>query len=1068
MTPPEQEDVLAERSLAGEGALYVHALFEEQVSRTPDSIAVVFEDKEITYAELNRCCSRLAAALRTHGAGPETLVGIYLDRSIALVIGLLGTLKAGAAYVPLDPSFPSERLGLVLSDCHPAIIITTRTLADSLPVPAADRLPQLVYVEDFDSPGEGDAASVIPAPNALAYILYTSGSTGRPKGVQIEHRSLANFLLSMRQVPGLTETDILLAVTTISFDIAALEIFLPLIVGARVVMVTRETARDGFSLIDRLKESRANFMQATPATWRLLIESGWEGAPGFRILCGGEALRSDLAALLLDRADAVWNMYGPTETTIWSSVQRVRDPARIFLGDPIAETQFYVLNERLEQVATGEAGELFIGGAGLARGYFNRPDLTAQSFMPDPFSHESGARIYRSGDLVRRTVDRDLEFIGRIDNQVKIHGFRIELGDIETALLRHPGVRNCCVTVTEGIDGNKRLAAYLICGRPYPAVSDLIAHAKAILPPYMIPAAYTFLESFPLTPSGKLDRRALPAPETYRPDTIGDYVAPATPREVVFAEIWRAVLGLEQVGVHDRFEEVGGDSLSFMHIVARARRAGLLLRAGASYRQSTIAEMARQARADTETPVSQDLVTGEVTLSKWRRDFPAVEDHMFEAPDLSPEVFTQAARQIWRCHDLLRLQFAAAGSGAPDRIADDDADGHSQIIDLSQASPAEQDTAILELRQTTTRLLIQGQFPLFRVFYLKTGGERRTRLLFMIHHTLADIYSLTILIGDFASCCRQLESGAAGTCTGEVSEGKESEDKRTAVPRGPHSGAETASLPPKTTSVVEWSRTILDYVNSPDARREVRYWDNIPWRLAEKLPADLDAEIDAPRRQASVRMLTNDIFTTLRGKCAGLNLSIQSAMLAAVLWSVRERFGKNAVAVRIVKHGRDTFPDRFDLSRTVGWIAHTYPALIDLKAAASLEEALPLVERAVDEAPNNGALFEWLEDQGQLRGVEHREAVQIDFNFLGSVDADSQGYLQPVDQVPIRIQDVIDASELLAPTLLRGFEVNFALRGGNLFIIWQSDANVYHHATTEQLVQRTCDLLHAFAIAPRD
>jgi acyl-coenzyme A synthetase/AMP-(fatty) acid ligase len=411
----------------------------------------------------------------------------------------------------------------------------------------------------------------------LAYVIYTSGSTGKPKGVQVPHRAVVNLLCSMAQRPGLTSKDVLLAVTTLAFDIAGLELFLPLCVGARVVLATREQAGDGHKLLALLRSSAATVMQATPATWRLLLEAGWQGPTDLKVLCGGEALPRDLADELLARASSVWNMYGPTETTIWSATSPVTPgPEPVTIGPPIANTEFYVLDNHGQPVPVGVASELHIGGDGVARGYWDRAALTAEKFIPDPYRGGADDRLYKTGDLVRYRADGALEFLGRLDTQVKVHGFRIETGEVEHALKGQPNVRDCVVVAREDSPGDKRLVAYVVAEPPAPA-ADLRRFLATKLPAYMVPSLFVPLEALPRTPNGKIDRKALPRPDEAPPGANLDAVPPRTPRERALAEICADVLKTNRFGVHDSLFDLGADSLQIFQLVARANDAGLPL-----------------------------------------------------------------------------------------------------------------------------------------------------------------------------------------------------------------------------------------------------------------------------------------------------------------------------------------------------------------------------------------------------------------------------------------------------------------------------------------------------------
>ena len=573
---PEQKQILTEWNSTQAHYprdLSIHELFEAQVECTPDKIALRFEDKadHLTYKALNERSDQLAHYLRSVGTGPGSVVGLYMHRSLDMVVALLGVLKAGGAYLPLDPAFPVDRLKYMLSDSQAEVMLTnvdpkwvqnleTDTTEGHLLIVNLDT--DWPEISSFTSAREENIQSPSLSDH-LAYLIYTSGSTGVPKGVEISHRAVVNFLLSMQSEPGLSPEDTLLAVTTMSFDIAVLEIFLPLITGAQVVLASREVAYDGHRLIKMLNDTGATIMQATPATWRLLIESGWQGNPQLKSLCGGEALPKDLALLLLDRVGELWNMYGPTETTVWSTTVQIQpDCETITIGRPIANTQIYILDDRHNPVPIGVMGNLFIGGDGLAHGYHNREELTKEKFLPNPFDDRNSSRLYRTGDLARYHEDGNIEFYGRTDHQVKIRGFRIELGEIEVVLSQHPAVRENIVITKEDATAEKYLIAYLVIHQETTlTINELRNFMQDKLPNYMIPAFFVFLDSLPLTPNGKTDRKALPEPKALHPESQATYQAPQTNVEQTIATIWQDVLKLEKVGIHDNFLDMGGHSL---------------------------------------------------------------------------------------------------------------------------------------------------------------------------------------------------------------------------------------------------------------------------------------------------------------------------------------------------------------------------------------------------------------------------------------------------------------------------------------------------------------------------
>jgi amino acid adenylation domain-containing protein len=548
----------------------VHELFAAQAARTPEAIAVSFEGRDLTYAALDARSNQLAHRLRAMGVGPESLVAIALERSLDMVVALLGVLRAGGAYLPIDPGYPAARIAYMLEDARVRVLLTQESLRATLPASA-----EVLCLDSADLSSERTDAPAVAVDWAdLAYVIYTSGSTGRPKGVQVPHGALSSFLAAMRERPGLDPADHLLSVTTLSFDIAGLELYLPLVTGARVELVSAETAADGARLLDRLLVSHATVMQATPATWRLLLEAGWTGG-SLEVLCGGEALPGDLAEELRRRAASVWNLYGPTETTIWSAVHRVdRTEAVAPLGQPIANTRVYVLDADLRPVPVGVAGELYIGGAGVTRGYRNRPDLTAERFVPDPFAPEPGARLYRTGDLTRWRADGVIEFLGRTDHQVKVRGFRIELPEIEGALLGLSAIKAAAVLPRENASGDVQLVAYVVFGPgPEPTVTEMRAALRDRLPGYMVPSSFVILDELPLTPNGKLDRKALSRLDARQGAGAVEHVEPRTPMERLVAGIWAEALGLSRVSVHDNFFDLGGHSLLSMRVLARVDKA---------------------------------------------------------------------------------------------------------------------------------------------------------------------------------------------------------------------------------------------------------------------------------------------------------------------------------------------------------------------------------------------------------------------------------------------------------------------------------------------------------------
>jgi amino acid adenylation domain-containing protein len=547
-------------------------LVEEQVERTPDAVAVTYEDGvSITYRGLNDRANQLAHELRKHGAGPDQLIGMCVERSIDMIAALLAIIKAGAAYVPIDPDLPPERLAYMIEDSGLRILLTQKTLRSSLP-------PLKAKVIEVDSLGwqanSRENPDVAVKPENLAHIIYTSGSTGRPKGVKVPRAALINLLWYMRELLQLKSNDALLAVTTISFDIAGVDVWLPLLTGARSVIASRSSAADGQRLRELIERHQIKFLQATPTTWRLLLAAGWEGKQDLTAVCTGEAMPRELAAQLRPAVARLWNLYGPTETTIWSTAWMVKkDDEPVLIGRPVANTQCYLLDGAGQPVPVGIAGELYIAGDGLASGYLNLPDLTDEKFVPNPFA--PGTRMYRTGDLARYRPDGNIECLGRNDFQVKIRGFRIELGEIEAVLEQQKGVAQCAVLAQIGDWADKRLVAYIVPSdtKAVPAVEDLRGALKVRLPDYMIPSAFVVIESMPLTPNGKIDRKAL---------SVSDFkaIASATPVEpprdsveAKLVKIWERVLEVRPIGIRTDFFDVGGYSLMVIKLFAQINKA---------------------------------------------------------------------------------------------------------------------------------------------------------------------------------------------------------------------------------------------------------------------------------------------------------------------------------------------------------------------------------------------------------------------------------------------------------------------------------------------------------------
>ncbi len=841
LTPPERKRLLADWNdthapFAGNACLY--QLVAEQAARTPDAPAVHDATTTLTYAELTARAHQLAHALQYHGVGPDVLVALCLDRSCDLLVAVLAVLAAGGAYVPLDPTYPPERLAYMLADSQAPVLLTNKEMRDWRLESDAPQSPTLRLrsgqVSNLQSPtvieliADRERIARQPetkpdsgvTPDHLAYVIYTSGSTGAPKGVQIVQRAVVNFLHSMQQRPGIAPGDVLLSVTTISFNIAVLELLLPLTVGASVVIVDRATAVDGGALAAALQDYGATLMQATPASWRLLLASGWTPPASLTILCGGEALPPDLISPLLP-CRALWNMYGPTETTIWSTIAPITgDDGTAPIGHPIANTTLYVLDAHLRPVPIGVAGELYIGGAGLARGYLNRPELTAERFVPSPLSVVSGQlqrtmdngplttdnRLYRTGDLVRWRPDGQLEYLGRLDQQVKVRGHRIELGEIEAVLGRYAGVQASAVTVWDDEGGNKRLVAYVVANQEQRTKNteqkstkedsqfsilnsqfsgELRAFLQQHLPGSMVPSAFVVLDALPLTANGKINRRALPPPDQGRQAADAPFTAPRGPLEELLAAIWSNVLGTTHIGADDNFFELGGHSLLATQVIARVRevcRIDLPLRT--LFEHPTIAGLAPviAARRGGATslmalpiqPAARNPDAGRgdqapaASFAQERLWFLQHLDPASPAYNIGAAVrligpidaatIERSLNALIERHEALRTTFSVV-DGRPVQVIAPSATLSVPLIDLGELPETDREPAAQQLAQCEAQSLFDlAHGPLLRATVIRLAGQDHIVVL-IVHHIVADGWSINRLISELTTTYVALAAG---------------------------------------------------------------------------------------------------------------------------------------------------------------------------------------------------------------------------------------------------------------------------------------------------------------------
>jgi amino acid adenylation domain-containing protein/non-ribosomal peptide synthase protein (TIGR01720 family) len=1081
------------------GTLYpkeqcVHELFQIQAARIPGSIAVLFNELALSYEELNARSNRLAHYLIEQGVKPETLVGLNVERSLDMLVGVLGILKAGGAYLPLDPGYPAARLEYMLNDSGVDIVLSHAHLREKMAF--GDR--RVVSLDDADLlaelnrySGENPEKSVtgLSAAN-VAYVIYTSGSTGQPKGVMIEHTSLMNFLCSMRNAPGISANDALLSVTSTSFDIHTLELYLPLISGARVIIATADDTVSPASLSALMVRHGVSIMQATPSTWKMLLTENWEAQRPMKILCGGEAWSTSLKHDLLRRRNVeLWNMYGPTETTVWSSVKKiVPQDGDVHLGPGIANTQLYVLDENRELCPVGIPGELYIGGEGLARGYLNRPELTAERFVGNPFSDRSDsgrpARMYRTGDLVRWLPEGDLQFMGRLDQQVKIRGFRIELEEIENQLSKSNCVQSAVVVAREDEPGNKRLVAYITADKAIRGAgsdSDLVNTLRTMLhstlPGYMVPAAFVLLDAMPLTPNGKIDKKALPMPEGLPP--ADEYVAPGTDAESTLAGIWSQLLAidLDRLSVTANFFALGGDSILSIQMVARAAKAGLRLTVKQLFEHQTIQTLAlvigagtlaepalpddAGPNADSDVPVIGDtpLTVDQASFLGSGFNMPqwGIIIKLYEQTEtFNPAILEDAINEVLMHHDAMRASFKQEEGGWHQTINEPRRRKIVSTVDLSHWDSEMVEQQVNDIARDLVQSFDLSTGPLIKIVQINLGAGRPKRLLLAIHHLICDGYSLEIFSEDIVTAYQQLLTN------------------------------QPVNLPEKTTSVKYWVARLKEYANSDELRQEARYWENLPWSDMPKLPVDF-AGGEHKRYVGSHTGITSslsakDTLRLMNDLPRRYGVSVFDAITAALVATLSAWLKSDKVLLCVHGSGRNVLPDMqgIDLSRTVGWLSYRRLVLLQKPETEDVSGLLRSVSMQLKTLPNQGAGFGILSTYNKDKAVRDKLGAipvpQVWLNYAGVHVPDKEG--------PGQFQEIVLDKYLWTPPnggAPRNIQVPFmhpdnqeawyillnsGIRNNRFYMHWRYSENLYRRETIEALADNYLTALRAMAALP--
>ncbi|MEE8585965.1 MAG: amino acid adenylation domain-containing protein, partial [Acidobacteriota bacterium] len=1020
----------------------LHQYIEQQASRVPDRKALVYGDVQLSYRELDWRAGLLALRLRKVDAGPGRLVGIYADRSLETVPALLGVLKCGAAYLPLNLRMPRQALSFVLADARPAVVLAGKEHLSQLP----ELQGELFVIEEAasqDRPLEAARFALpSPQPHDLAYVIFTSGSTGRHKGVEVGHGQIVNYLHGIVRRLQPPEGASFALVSTFAADLGNTSLFGSLCCGGCLHLFSEALASDADRLAVWLERSPVDYLKIVPSHLAAL-QSAFRPQrllPRLGLILGGEACRREWAEQLLDQMQggAVFNHYGPTEAAVGVMAARISrggcglHPQTLPLGAPLANSRVYLLDERLQPVPDWVPGQLYIGGEGVARGYLGRPRPTAGSFIPDPFSRQAGRRLYATGDLVRRLPGAGIEFVGRTDHQVKLRGYRIELGEIESALLRHASVREAVAMLREDTPGEKRLVAYLVAKKKAPLEpGQLRGFLQQAVAEQMIPSVFVRLDDLPLTPNGKVDRQALPPPasgqERKRPP-----VAPRTPQEAQLAEIWKELLRLGQVGVEDNFFELGGDSILSIQVMARANQAGLKLSARDAFRYQTIAELAAAAGLSQPQQAEQGPVEGDLPLTPIQQRFfeldPADPRHwnqsvLMRAPaGLEPRLIEAALQILVRQHDALRLRFLRQEEGWRQFNAPQETAALLVHIDLSRLRDAS-GSVERAAGQVQASLSIDSG-PLLRAAWMERGSGKSGRLLVVIHHLAVDGVSWRILLEDFQTAYDQL------------------------------SRAEPVRLPAKTGSFKQWAVKLERFAQTGALDQEADYWQDAARRLAPRLPVDYQGgqNREGSARVVSAGMTRQETRELLQEVPRAYRTRINDVLMTALVRTLAPWCHSESVLVDLEGHGRQSLFEELDHSRTVGWFTCVYPVLLQTGKGQTEAEALKSVKEQLRRVPGGGigyGLLRYLnEDSEAGRAIRDLPGAQLSFNYLGQLDqaAPASTFLRAAPE-PRGFGH--------SPRAARRYLLNViaSVSGGRLQVSWVYGREVHLARTIEQLAQ---------------
>ena len=1039
----------------------LHGLFEQQVERSPEATAVVFQQQRKSYGVLNAEANRLAHYLRKKGVGPEVRVGLCVERSAEMLVGLLGILKAGGAYVPLDAEHPPARLSHQLDEVEAPVLITQQKFLKSLPPFKGTIICLDSDQADFAGESESNPMLNTVADN-LAYVIYTSGSTGTPKGVSVSHRNLVNyteFICKELQVDGSADAErwTFATVSTLSADLGNTCVFPSLVSGGCLHILSYEVATNAALFARYVTENPIDVLKIVPSHLRQLLLASREPQllPRKYLITGGESLSLELAQQITALAGdcRLLNHYGPTETTVGSLVNREVSTAiaacehhspsesamlNIPIGRPVANTTVYILDQRYRPVPQGVAGEIYIGGQGVARGYLRQGGLTAERFLPDPFGPDAGARLYRSGDRGRFLADCTVEFLGRVDEQVKIRGYRIELGEIEATLLLHEAVNQAIVTVRQGEAENRQLIAYVVAELELEqSASQLMAYLRERLPDYMVPAAIVPVAEMPLTPNGKVDRQALSVMQSNgRLSSERRRKTPSTETEKRLAEIWQEVLRVEKVGVDDNFFRLGGDSILSIQIIARANQSGLQLTPRQLFDHPTVAQLAALVgTAESSARAEQGVVSGAVPLTPIQQWFFAqqpINPHhwnmalMLEIRDgvYDSTVLSNVFEQLLLHHDALRLRFSHTEQGWRQFNAAEEIHAIFQDVDLSHLPEADHALAIEARAGEVQASLGLEDGPLIRAVYFHLGGHTGARLLIVINHLAVDGVSWRILLEDLMLGCEQAKAG------------------------------KSISFPPKTTSFKNWAEQLQQYAQSKEVSQQSAYWMETAARSRQLRPLPVDHEGASNKvsaaRTLSVRLDAEETQALLQEVPEIYHTQINEVLLTALVLTFAGWTKELRVLVDVEGHGREDIGPGVDVTRTVGWFTTHYPVVLEVSEKSNVGEALKAVKVQVRAVPQRGigyGLLRYLsEDQAVREALNSGPEPSVSFNYLGQFDQtleSSAAITWAVESSGPTHDPEGNRSHLL--------DINGGILGGQLFVNWTYNENIHRQETIEWL-----------------